>query len=559
MTDGGAKQGGEDFPNFEAMKDVDGSWDGEKGDDCLSDKLSNFGELLPPDPKLPITKVCYMLGAVSFLAGMIFGFDIGGSGGTYVMPGFEEHLGWNTMDSKQVAKQQGWIGSLFSLGAFCGALPSGWIGEFSGRKWLMFGANAVFIVGAILQVSTPPGIIAVLYVGRFISGSAVGVLSGMTGVYVGETAPTKIRGTFITCFQLAITLGIVTAGFLNVFLSKWDEGWRISYGGNMVFAIALMILLFFMPESPRWHFMKGREEECRVILAPYRSTQHEVDYEIQLMKKELEADPGQASWGEIFSSKDRQLWRTCVGCLIQFFQQWTGINAVMFFAPSMIGTFANDKAALWGNLLIQFSNFIATFITVWFVDRTGRWPLLWTGGVGMIVSLFTLVFLSAPYSPYETVTGLGVGIVLCCCTFVIFFAFSWGPLGWVICAEIHPNRTKGKAVSLSTAANWLTASVVARLTPVLYDDEVIGLWGTFLIFGCMCIIMTIFVWMFLPETLHIMPEEVVQLFEEWPTMRLKRAKWIPPSKRPFVDSEGEAKSVHTTIEEEAKGSNVVPV
>lgn len=516
--------------------------------DKLGDRRSDApSEIPPPDPNLPVPRWSYMMMLVCMLAGLIFGYDIGGSGGTYVMEGFADHLGWEREDpndpnsdwTTDVSNQQGWIGSMFTFGATVGALPSGWISDYIGRKWILFGAAALFNVGALLQIITIN--VQMLYAGRFIGGAAVGVLSGMTGVYTSETVMTKVRGTFVGAFQLALISGILTAGFLNVFLSKWSEGWRISYGGNIVFAIAMMIVMYFMDESPRWHFFRGEPEKCREAMRPYRTTEAEIDYEMMLLQREKDADPGTASWIEIFSPKDGQLWRTALSCILQFFVSWSGINAVAFFAPSIISSFWNDTAALWGNLGIQFAQFWGAALGLYLVDRRGRFLLLWTSGVGMSISLFILVFLAAPYSDYENTTWMAVGIILCCCAFVVFFAYGWGALGWVIAAEIHPTRTKGKAVSLATASNLLGAAVIIRLTPLLYRPEVLDLWGTFLIFAILCVVMTLFAWLCVPETNGVMTEEMVQLFQEWPMFKVPRATWIPPSQRPAQDADEDVK------------------
>eukprot|EP00923_Selenidium_pygospionis_P007081 GHVN01012195.1.p1 GENE.GHVN01012195.1~~GHVN01012195.1.p1 ORF type:complete len:536 (+),score=47.08 GHVN01012195.1:145-1752(+) len=500
------------------------------------------GEPPKPDPKGPVPMSAYILGATCALSGLVFGYDIGGSGGTFVMTYFTDHVGWTKSINSDgelewdnfVRKEMGWIGSFFPIGCLFGALCSGWTADMIGRWWVLMGANVFFILGAILQCITVN--IDMLYAGRFISGFGIGILSCMTGVYVGETAPFQIRGLLVTMFQLFLTFGIVLAGLLNLALKYWEHGWRISYGGNILFSILMMIGMLFLPESPRYHAMKGRPEKCREVLTRYRVTETEVDWEMWSIKQELdEAGAGAGGWGEVFSSKNRQGYRTMLGMSIQFFQQWCGINAIMMFAPTIIETFWTSDAALYGNLTIQFVNFVATFIAVYLVDRVGRIPLMMTGGIGMSVSLLMVSLLSMPFSDYTNNVGTGISIIMFITIFVLFFSYSWGPLGWVICSELHSNRVRGKAVSLSTATNWFCAAIVSKVTPLLIDPDVFDLWGTFLMFFCFACVMTAWVWFMLPETAGVKLEELDDLFNEFKIGQIKRTKWTPPSQRDLKD------------------------
>eukprot|EP00923_Selenidium_pygospionis_P028433 GHVN01051082.1.p1 GENE.GHVN01051082.1~~GHVN01051082.1.p1 ORF type:complete len:391 (-),score=19.37 GHVN01051082.1:210-1361(-) len=380
--------------------------------------------------------------------------------------------------------------------------------------------------------------VEMLYAGRLISGVGIGALTCLTGVYVGEVAPAQVRGLLMTLFQLNITFGILLAGAMNIGLTHWDEGWRISYGGNAFFSILMIIGLIFLPESPRYMYTKGKVEECEATLRKYRSTEEEVTYEMWTIKEqENNNGEGVATWCELFQSKNRQGYRTFLGMSLQFFQQWCGINAIMQFAPTMIQTFASDTAALYGNLSIQFVNFVATFIAVFFVEKVGRVPLFVTGGFGMAIALFTVSMLTAPFSAYETTTSIAVAVVFMMIVYVFFFSYSWGPLAWVVCSEIHGIRARGKGVSLSTATGNISAFIVGRVTPVLLRPNVLNLWGVYLLFCCFASMMSAWVWFMVPETANVKLEELDDLFLEFKIGSIKRTKWIPPSQRGHEEKE----------------------
>eukprot|EP00122_Pirum_gemmata_P016697 Pgem_evm1s15617 len=420
----------------------------------------------------------YVVAVVAAFGGLLFGYDIGGSGGTFVMPGFREHFGWPAdtgNDPSWVSDQQGWINSLFTLGALFGALFSGTLADLIGRKKLLMLNCVIFTIGTGIQCGAVN--MDMMYVGRVIGGIAIGSLSCVVTMYQSEVAPKSVRGVLVTMQQLCITFGIVIAAAANVGLTHWDEGWRISYGGNIIFAVAMFIMMIFLDDSPRWLVSKGRIEEARSALLRLRNL-HEVEPEIVAIEEDLEEQRaiGEGSWREVFSNKENMLYRLFVGCGGQFLQQFCGINAIMFFAPSIIGLFFGSDVAIYGNLAIQSCNFLATFIAIALIDRVGRVSLLFFGGIGMTFGTLMVCVLSSPSVPYKTNQTVGIFIIVFCTVYVINFAYSWGPVIWVVCSEIYPQRLRGKAMSLSTATNWACASIVGRVTPIMYREENLNLW-----------------------------------------------------------------------------------
>ena len=212
----------------------------------------------------------YLVAVVAAMGGLAFGFDIGGSGGTFVMKGFREHFGWGwpipEEPDSQVLAQEGWINALFTLGALVGAVPAGSIADFLGRRVTIMMAAGLLTIAAIVQAAAVD--MTMMYVGRVLCGVSIGMESAIVPVYISECAPEHFRGELSTMWQLAVTVGIVVASIINIPLSTWEEGWRISYGGNIVFSVVLLLMMVFvMPESPRWLVARDKREAAAQVRA----------------------------------------------------------------------------------------------------------------------------------------------------------------------------------------------------------------------------------------------------------------------------------------------------
>lgn len=466
------------------------------------------------------------------------------------MPAFERYLGWNLdIVTDQERSQQSWIGVTFALGALGGSVPSGMMADWIGRKWTLIGFSAIFTVGCVIQIATQN--VAMLYAGRVIGGIGIGCMSCVTTMYNSEVSPKRVRGMIGTLFQLGITLGIVIAGLSNLGLKFWDHGWRLSYGGNCVFSIVLFIGMFFFPESPRYLVKKGKLEEARRAFTELRGDEREVEFEMWEVEQEVRQYPTEGTWCDTFSTKNGQLKRTFWGMVFFAFQQFSGINAIMFFAPVIIGDFFGDDAGLYGNIAIQTVNFLCTFIAVWAIDRYGRKILLLSGGIGQALSQLGVAILAAPYGTgrfkchvfdngevksgeivsdkglcltsapiedvwaYQDSQGLGIAIILFCCIYVGFFSYSWGPLGWLICSEMQPMHCRAKAMTMSTLTHWGFSAIMAQVFPLMKERGALDLWGTFLLFACFCSCMTAWAQTLLPETFMVPLEELQEMWDDF--------------------------------------------
>ena len=440
------------------------------------------------------------VGGVTFLAGLLFGYDQGVISGA--LPLLQRDLDLSTIESEIVTS---WV----TLGALFGALVAGGTADRIGRRWTAVSAGVLFAVGALIEAVAPGA--GMLTLGRVVTGLGVGFASVVAPLYAAEMAPKWLRGRFVSTYQLAITVGILFAYLADDALTGSDR-WRLMFGLAVIPGVALVIGFLVMPESARWLLKMGRRDEARASLVKVDGPEI-ADAELAQIEKDLVADQqeGQASWGEVASpALRRALW---VGIGLAVLQQVTGINAIIYYANEIFAeagfTTAEQqaKATLWA---VGVVNVLATLIAVAWVDKFGRRPLLLTGLVGMTVSLSAVgLSFAAMENTAESATSTTVGgivTVLALVVFIASFAFSMGPIVWTLISEIYPNRVRGRAISVATAANWLAAFIVAQFFLSLVDA--IGESTTFFLFAALCVVSFVFVWRLVPETKGRSLEEI---------------------------------------------------
>jgi sugar porter (SP) family MFS transporter len=440
------------------------------------------------------------VGGVTFLAGLLFGYDQGVISGA--LPLLQKDLDLSTLESEIVTS---WV----TLGALVGALVAGGTADRIGRRYTAVVAGVLFALGALVEAVAPGA--GMLTVGRVVTGLGVGFASVVAPLYAAEMAPKWLRGRFVSTYQLAITVGILFAYLADDALTGSDR-WRLMFGLAVIPGVALVIGFLVMPESARWLLKMGRRDEARVSLLKVDGPEI-ADGELAQIEKDLVAEEqeGQASWGEVMApSLRRALW---VGIGLAVLQQVTGINAIIYYANEIFAeagfTTAEQqaKATLWA---VGVVNVLATLIAVAWVDKFGRRPLLLTGLVGMTVSLGAVgLSFAALENTAETATSTTVGgivTVLALVVFIASFAFSMGPIVWTLISEIYPNRVRGRAISVATAANWLAAFLVAQFFLSLVDA--IGESTTFFLFAALCVVSFVFVWRLVPETKGRSLEEI---------------------------------------------------
>ena len=441
------------------------------------------------------------VGVVTFLAGLLFGYDQGVISGA--LPLLVQDLDLSTFESEIITS---WV----TLGALFGALVAGGTADRIGRRFTAVIAGVLFGAGALIEAVAPGA--GMLTVGRVVTGLGVGFASVVAPLYAAEMSPKRLRGRFVSTYQLAITVGIFLAYLADDALTSSDR-WRLMFGLAVIPGVALVIGFLVMPESARWLLKMGRRDDAKESLVKVDGADV-ADAELATIEADLEAEAkeGEATWGEVFSpTLRRALW---VGVGLAILQQVTGINAIIYYANEIFAeagfTTAEEqaKATLYA---VGAVNVLATLIAVAWVDRFGRRPLLLSGLVGMCLSLAAVgvSFAALENQPEGGATSTTVGGIVTVIALVVFiasFAFSMGPIVWTLISEIYPNRVRGRAISVATAVNWLAAFLVAQFFLSVVDA--IGESTTFLLFSALCIVSFVFVWRLVPETKGRSLEEI---------------------------------------------------
>ncbi|QCR24973.1 sugar porter family MFS transporter [Pontibacter sp. SGAir0037] len=444
---------------------------------------------------------------VATMGGLLFGFDMAVISG--VLPFVKEQFLLS-------AAEEGWFVSSALVGAIGGVGFSGELSDRWGRKNLLLLAAILFLVSAVGTAGAPSFI--VLVIARMLGGIGVGVASIVAPLYISEIAPAAVRGRLVTFYQLAITLGIVVAyltnaGLLNISLAGgessrseglfeylvMDEVWRSMFGLEALPAVLFLIGLLFVPESPRWLIQKGRVAEGIGILSRI-SSRPEAEKDALSIQHTLKQETG--SYKELFAPGMRKaLW---IGLLLPLFSQFSGVNAVIYYGPRILNDAGIDMSnALMGQVIFGLANFLFTLIAVWKVDKLGRRPLYLIGSAGATVSLFL-----TGYSFYSG--GSNLLLLVSIIVFLACFAFSIGPLKFVVAAEIFPNKVRGRALALSIMVMWVADTIVGQITPIFLASY--GAAVTFWFFAAFCLIAFWVVYKMVPETKGKTLEEIQNMW-----------------------------------------------
>ncbi|KAF8165952.1 monosaccharide importer [Crassisporium funariophilum] len=474
-----------------------------------------------------------VLSAFAAFGGILFGYDTGTIGGIIAM---DDWL--NTFGSHDPAlgmflptKDKSLVVSILSAGTFFGALLSFPMGDKLGRKWGIVAACLIFSLGIGLQLDTNW---AVFVVGRVIAGLGVGVISCLVPMYQSETAPKNIRGMIVGLYQLAITIGALLAAIvLNATKDQQSHSsWRIPIAVQFAWAAVLGGGMIFLPESPRYLLLKGRESAARSALGRLLtksadSVEVEEEYqEIQTALK-LEQDVGSSSYAACFkNNENRNGFRTMTGMMLQAWQQLTGINFIFYYGTTFFKS-AGIQNPFIITIIADVVNTTMTAIGLPFIDRVGRRRLLLIGAAGMCFCEFivAIVGVTAGNAQPDGTVNLAAQRVLIAfvCIYIAFFAISWGPVGWVVTSEIFPLSIRAKGMSLSVASNWLWNFGIGYATPYLVNPTTYGINGekaanlgvkVFFIWGGTCVGCFIFTWFFIPETKGLSLEQIDIMYRE---------------------------------------------
>ncbi|KAI9270655.1 general substrate transporter [Phascolomyces articulosus] len=461
------------------------------------------------------------------IGGITFGYDQGVISGVQEMETFVERFPMNSTEN-------GFVVAILELGAWAGAWLSAYPADRFSRKYTIVIACVVFLLGSSFQGGAQN--LDYLMAGRFICGLSVGSLSMIVPMYQSEIAPPEVRGSLVSLQQLAITFGILIAFWIN-FGCQYISGeaqWRVPLCLQLVLGIFLGVGILFFPFSPRWLMSKGREEEALKVLSKLR--RHPIDHpdiqeewrEIKIsveFDKELERHQypqyqgggtknsmmiGLMGYRDLF--RPGMFRRVAIGSVLMFFQQFCGTNSLIYYAPRIFQSLglSGQTISLLATGVVGIINFVATWPTVMFLDVMGRKVTLMVASVFMTLCMIIIAVISALYQDnWEGNEAKGWGCVAMTYVFIANFAFAWGPIGWVIPAEIFPLRARAKAMSITTSSNWMNNFIIAQITPILLEK--IG-YGTYVFFACFCFLSFFFVLFFVPETKGRSLEEMDELF-----------------------------------------------
>lgn len=430
-----------------------------------------------------------LISVISALGGLLFGFDTAVISGTIGQVRDQFLLG---------VDMEGWFVSSALVGCMIGVSLSGMASDAFGRKKVLLASALFFLVSAV--GSALAGSVSSLVFYRIIGGTGIGIASILSPLYIAELSPSKLRGRLVALYQLAITIGILSAYLSNAAIvqtigSESKETWRWMFGMEAAPALLFLFMLFFIPESPRWLLSKNKIEKARVILNQYLPAGEAGD---QIRFSEQERMEKSRFW-DIMKNRSL-LWLLLIGALLASFSQLSGINAIIYYGPDILsnaGLTLSDS--LGGQVTIGIVNVLFTFLAIWKIDAWGRKPLLLSGIIGVFLSLV----MCASYFLYGMEQPLIIIIFIT--AFIACFAFSYGPVTWIIISEIYPTKVRGTAMSIATLSLWLTNVLIAQVFPRM---NAWSEWGAFLVFAGITLVAFFFVRFFIPETKNKSLEEI---------------------------------------------------
>ena len=471
---------------------------------------------------------------VAVLGGLLFGYD------TAVISGAEKGLQAFFMEAKDFDYTDHWHGFTSSsalIGCILGSALSGFLATNLGRKKSLVIAGLLFFVSALgsmepeflfFKHGEPLFTLLLTFnIYRIIGGIGVGLASAICPMYIGEIAPYKIRGMLVSWNQFAIIFGQLVVYFVNFFIlgdhiqpmveemgkgiaaihpdAQWTvtTGWRYMFGSEAIPAGLFALLICFVPETPRYLVSIGKDKEAFDVLARINSSSEKAAIILPEIKESM----------TVKTEKLLTYGSMCIfiGIMLSVFQQAVGINAVLYYAPRTFGDMGMQDPMMI-TVIMGFINIMFTLVAIFTVEKWGRKPLLITGSLGMAIGAFG-VAATFGHEGFEIITCVSLLLYAAC------FMFSWGPICWVLIAEIFPNTIRGKAVAIAVAAQWISnfivsSSFVPMFNMHLKEGDDFGHWFTYGLYGIICLLAALFVWRLVPETKRRTLEEMSQLWKE---------------------------------------------
>jgi len=432
---------------------------------------------------------------VATLGGLLFGYD------TAVISGAEASLQTYFTDSLGLSSLiHGITVSSALIGCIIGGIISGYFSSTLGRKYSLVVAAVLFLVSALgsaypeflFFTKGEPSIalLIVFNIYRIIGGVGVGLASAVSPMYIGEIAPARIRGTLVSLNQFAIIFGMLVVYFVNFGIARgqsieWinDIGWRYMFASEAIPALLFLVLLFTVPETPRYLISKNQDQKAMAVLsrlydqAMAKATMMEIKKSFHDVNKAKLFTYGKAI--------------IVIGILLSVFQQFVGINVALYYAPRIFESMgAGRDASMVQTIVMGLVNVVFTLIAIVTVDKFGRKPLLIIGSIGMTIGMLGVAGMSFSNT-------IGIGTLVFIVIYTASFMMSWGPVVWVLISEIFPNKIRGQAVAIAVAAQWAANYFISSTYPAMMEFSG-GL--TYSFYGLMSLLSAIFIWKFIPET-----------------------------------------------------------
>lgn len=471
---------------------------------------------------------------VAVLGGLLFGYD------TAVISGAEKGLQAFFMEAKDFDYTDHWHGFTSSsalIGCILGSALSGFLATNLGRKKSLVIAGLLFFVSALgsmepeflfFKHGEPLFTLLLTFnIYRIIGGIGVGLASAICPMYIGEIAPYKIRGMLVSWNQFAIIFGQLVVYFVNFFIlgdhiqpmveemgkgiaaihpdAQWTvtTGWRYMFGSEAIPAGLFALLICFVPETPRYLVSIGKDKEAFDVLARINCSSEKAAIILPEIKESM----------TVKTEKLLTYGSMClfIGIMLSVFQQAVGINAVLYYAPRTFGDMGMQDPMMI-TVIMGFINIMFTLVAIFTVEKWGRKPLLITGSLGMAIGAFG-VAATFGHEGLEIITCISLMLYAAC------FMFSWGPICWVLIAEIFPNTIRSKAVAIAVAAQWISnfivsSSFVPMFNMHLTEGDDFGHWFTYSLYGILCLLAALFVWRLVPETKRKTLEEMTALWRQ---------------------------------------------
>ncbi|GAC88031.1 major facilitator superfamily sugar transporter [Gluconobacter thailandicus F149-1 = NBRC 100600] len=445
---------------------------------------------LSASPPVSLNGKSVLTAILAAVAGLMFGLDLGVISGALKFIGQE----FNVTDFGKEC-----IVSAMMVGAALGAVSGGRLSFLFGRKRLLLSSAFLFVLGSLLCALATS--VTFLIIGRMVLGVSVGIASFTAPLYISEIAHQHYRGSLISVYQLMITVGIFVA-FISDALLAYSGSWRWMLGIVAIPGVVFLLGVLLLPDSPRWLVLRGRKDEAFTVLHELRGHEGEARSEIADIEEQLAQIEG--GYG-LFKANANFRRSVFLGILLQTMQQFTGIIVVMYYAPRIFEVAGfGDNAAMWGTAIVGLVNVLSTFIAIGFVDKWGRRPMLIAGFIIMTIGMFTVGTLlyfgtgDSELARYGAVTML--------LAFIVGFAFSAGPLVWILCSEVQPIKGRDFGIACSTFTNWVTNMIVGLTFLTLLNT--IGNAQTFWMYAAFNAFFIYLTLKFVPETRGVTLEQI---------------------------------------------------